>query len=165
MVVVVRDLVQEGARLQYECRQHHLGQVHARPDLLHEEPDDGLVLLTELFGLVSGLEEKYYFCPASLHSSTHRAKHFRRVLCVVGVGGQHIDVLQHGVLLAGLAPVLLRGVSGGLSESPANVGVLLAGERPSLLKVSFEVFLHLVLSQGHRPVSRVLQALQFTVKY
>ena len=59
MVVVVRDLVQEGARLQYECWQHHLGQVHAGPHLLHEEPDDGLVLLTELLGLVSGLDEKY----------------------------------------------------------------------------------------------------------
>ena len=59
MVVVVRDLVQEGPGLQDECRQHHLGQVHARPDLLHEEPDDGLVLLTELLGLVSGLGGKY----------------------------------------------------------------------------------------------------------
>ena len=59
MVVVVRDLVQEGPRLQDKCWQHHLGQVHAGPHLLHEEPDDGLVLLTELLGLVSGLDEKY----------------------------------------------------------------------------------------------------------
>ena len=59
MVIVIGDLVQEGPRLQDECWQDDLGQVHARPDLLHEEPDDGLVLLTELLGLVSGLDEKY----------------------------------------------------------------------------------------------------------
>ena len=67
MVVVVGYLVQEGSRLEDKSREHHLGEVHAWPDLLHEEPDDGLVLLTELLGLVSGLEEKYYFCPASPH--------------------------------------------------------------------------------------------------
>ena len=81
------------------------------------------------------------------------------------MGGQNVDVLNHRVVLAGLAAVLLRGVSGGLSQTTAEVGLVLAGERPRLLQVGFEVFLHLVLGQTNRAVGRVVQALQATVRY
>lgn len=45
MVVVVRQLVQEGAGLQDEGGQHHLGQIHAGAQLLQQGPDQTLVLL------------------------------------------------------------------------------------------------------------------------
>ena len=45
MEVVVRQLIQERARLQDESGQHHLGQVHAGPQLLQQRPDKTLVLL------------------------------------------------------------------------------------------------------------------------
>ena len=51
VVVVVGELVQEGARLQDEGGKDHLGQVHARPDLLQQGPDQGLVLLRDCLRL------------------------------------------------------------------------------------------------------------------
>lgn len=45
MIVVVRQLVQEGARLQDKGWKHHLRQVHAWPQLLQQAPDQALVLL------------------------------------------------------------------------------------------------------------------------
>ena len=53
MIVVVRDLVQEGPGLQDEGRKHHFAKIHAWPDLLHQEPDDGLVLVAQLLSLVT----------------------------------------------------------------------------------------------------------------
>lgn len=51
MVVVVREFVKEGARLQDEGGQHHPGQVHARPQLLQQDPHQALVLLGDGFCL------------------------------------------------------------------------------------------------------------------
>lgn len=69
MVVVVGQLVQEGARLQDEGGQHHFGQVHAWPQLLQESPDETLVLLGHGLHLrrLPGLE----------NTSGHVEKHFR----------------------------------------------------------------------------------------
>lgn len=58
MVVVVRELVEEGPRLQDEGREHHLRQVHPRPHLFQEEPDEGLVLLLELLHLLPSLTQR-----------------------------------------------------------------------------------------------------------
>lgn len=51
VVVVVGELVKEGARLQDEGGQHHPGQVHARPQLLQQDPHQALVLLRDRFCL------------------------------------------------------------------------------------------------------------------
>lgn len=45
VVVVVGELVEEGAGLQDEGGQHHAGQVHARPQLLQQDPHQTLVLV------------------------------------------------------------------------------------------------------------------------
>lgn len=54
MIVVVGEFVQERSRFQDERRKDDPGQVHAGPDLLHQEPDDGFVLVRELFSLING---------------------------------------------------------------------------------------------------------------
>ena len=55
MVVIIRDFIQEGPRLQDEGGKHHLRQVHARPNLLHQEPDDRFVLFAEFLCLIFSL--------------------------------------------------------------------------------------------------------------
>ena len=59
MIVIVTELVQERSGLQDEGWQHDSGQVHPWPDLLDQEPDDGLVLVGELFGLVDSCAEDF----------------------------------------------------------------------------------------------------------
>ena len=45
MIVVVAEFVQERSRLQDERGEHHLGQVHAGPQLLQQRPQQVLVLI------------------------------------------------------------------------------------------------------------------------
>lgn len=45
VVVVIRELAEEGPRLQHEGRQHHTGQVHAWPQLSQQHPHQALVFL------------------------------------------------------------------------------------------------------------------------
>lgn len=63
MVVVVRELVQEGAWLQDEGGQHHLGQVHARPKLLQQGPHQSFILLRNrlCLGCLSCLKDKFNY--------------------------------------------------------------------------------------------------------
>lgn len=51
MVVVIREFVKEWAWLQDEGGQHHPWQVHARPQLLQQDPHQALVLLRDSFCL------------------------------------------------------------------------------------------------------------------
>lgn len=51
VVVVVGEFVKERAWLQDEGGQHHPGQVHARPQLLQQDPHQALVLLRDGFCL------------------------------------------------------------------------------------------------------------------
>ena len=55
MVIIIRDFVEEGPWLEDEGRQHHLGQIHARPHLLHQEPDDRFVLFAKFLCLIFSL--------------------------------------------------------------------------------------------------------------
>lgn len=51
MVVIIGKLVEEGARLQDEGGQNDAGQVHARPQLLQDDPHQALVLIGHRFCL------------------------------------------------------------------------------------------------------------------
>lgn len=53
VVVGVAELVQKGAGLQDKSGQYHLAQVHSRSHLLHNTPDQALVLLGQLLYLLS----------------------------------------------------------------------------------------------------------------
>lgn len=45
MVIVVGELVQEGSWLEDEGGQHNLREIHARPNLLQQRPDERFILL------------------------------------------------------------------------------------------------------------------------
>lgn len=57
MVIIIRDFVKEGPRLEDEGGKHHLGQVHARSYLLHQEPDDRFVLFAKFLCLIFSLRK------------------------------------------------------------------------------------------------------------
>ncbi len=61
VVIVIRQFVQEGPRLQDEGGQHHLGQIHARSHLLQQSPDERFILLRHrlCLGGLASLEEKH----------------------------------------------------------------------------------------------------------
>jgi hypothetical protein len=51
VIVVIGELFEKRARLEYECGQDHLGQVHAGPDLFYQAEYETSVLFADLFGL------------------------------------------------------------------------------------------------------------------
>ena len=57
MVIIVGQLVEERARLQNESWQDHFRQVHARAHLLHEEPNEALVLVAQLLRQLATLKQ------------------------------------------------------------------------------------------------------------
>jgi hypothetical protein len=55
MIKGIGKFVEKGTRLENECRQDDLGEIHAGTDLLHEEPDQRFVFFGKFFDLFTGL--------------------------------------------------------------------------------------------------------------
>jgi len=55
MIVRVAEFIKKRPRLENESRKHDFGEVHSRADLLHQEPNQRLVFLSQLLSLFPGL--------------------------------------------------------------------------------------------------------------
>lgn len=58
MVVIIRQLIEEGSRLEDERGQDDFGEIHAGAHLLHQEPDEALVIIGQLLRQLANLRHE-----------------------------------------------------------------------------------------------------------